>query len=118
MVAEILDKLVADHDGCRVVAYADLATDMVLITNKGHDLRREALDALCREASLTLAAADGGAGQCHTAVTATPDHMKLFLRTGEEAQEALCCICSPTIDMTQFLPALRASLADLAGDSA
>lgn len=117
MVVEILDKLVAEHADCHVVAYADLATDMVLVTNKKHDLRREALDALCREASLTLAAADGGAGQCHTALTATADHLKLFLRASDDAQEALCCICAPDADVKTLLPAIRAGLAEIAGDS-
>lgn len=118
MVAAILDKLVAENAGCQVVAYADLATDMVLVTNKEHSLRREALDALCREASLTLAAADGGAGQCHTAVTVTKDHLKLFLRVTDEAQEALCCICAPDADMATILPAVRAGLSDIAGGDA
>lgn len=118
MVADILEKLVADHEACRVAAYADLATDMVLVTNKGHNLRREALDALCREASLTLAAADGGAGQCHTALTATRDNLKLFIRTDDEAQEALCCVCSPDVDVRALLPAIRAGLAEIAGGNA
>lgn len=113
MVAQILDGLVAKHDACRVIAYADLATDMVLVTNTDHSLRRETLDALCREASLTLAAADGGAGQCHTALTATRDHMKLFLRLDDDAQEALCCVCAPGADIASILPAARDCLSQL-----
>jgi len=120
MVVDELDKLHDGFAGCETLAFADLSTQMILVTNTQSTLRREALDSLCAQAVLVLGTNGQGAlGQsaATAGAVATADTLRVFLRSTEEPNDALCCICSPTIDAEAFLAAARASLATITSTS-
>jgi hypothetical protein len=113
MVADALDKLHDKYPGCETLAFADLSTNMVLITNSNTSFRREGLDSLCTEAALAFgtggrpAIGDTGA---MTAFVATRDHLRIYLRSAQEPTDALCCVCSHDVAVDSFLKDARACL--------
>ncbi len=106
MVVDELDALRDTFEGCRTLAFADLSTRMILVTDSGSNLRREALDALCSEAELTLGANGKpslGSQSSTTAVIASKSAVRLFVRAAGEPNDVLCCICTPEVDVAAFL---------------
>jgi len=113
MVADALDALQNSFDGCETIAFADLSTQMILVTNTGTSHRREVLDNLCAEAALTLGGSRKvtiGTALSSTAVVTGPEQLRVFLRAQKEPSDVLCCVFQPGLDVAAFLPAARACL--------
>lgn len=116
MVADALDAVADRYSACQALAFADLGTSMVLVTNSGTELSREHLDALCAEAAVTLGApgqAALGQGPATLAMTSTPTHTKVFLRGGPDGTDGLCCLCAPSVNLGPFLADVQACFAGI-----
>ena len=111
MVQDALDKVCNDTQGCESLAFVDLSTRMVLVTNADTPESQDTLNLLCAEAALLL---DEG----QIAMAATADHVHVFLRSAADQSDALCCICAPGTNFTTFVPAAQACLTAISGDSA
>ncbi|WP_296371690.1 hypothetical protein [Yoonia sp.] len=108
-----LDALQDRHAGCETVAFADLSTQMVLVTNSQTQLRRETLDMLCAEAAIVLGDAKMvmlGANPGNVAFVATKNQLRIFLRSESEPSDVLCCVCAPNLDVPGFLSDARPCL--------
>ena len=106
MVVDELDTLRQTSGGCTTLAFADLSTHMILVTDTQSTLRREALDALCRQAIATLGASGRaalGTRPARMALVAGSSSVRLFLRAADEPNDVLCCVCTPDIDLNQFV---------------
>lgn len=117
MVADRLDKLHARFPGCRILAFADLTTQMVLVTNSGCAAQRETLDAVCAEAAQTFGSYDRpgfGLSPAGTAIIATPDQLRIYLRDTSDPADGLCCVCDHTIAVDEFVQQARACLDQIA----
>lgn len=118
MASDELDALNGKFPGCETLAFADLATMMVLVTNSSNARSREALDRLCAEATLTLGRVEApamGDSTCNTALSASRDRVSIFLRAEQEPSDVLCCICSPEVDISAFLAEARPCLQKISG---
>lgn len=92
--------------GCEVVAFADLSTNMVLVTNSGCKLARDELNILSTQACASLAAGTDaffGAG----------DGFHLFLRAQSNHTDALICTCTQGADIPHLMQTLRAALNEI-----
>ena len=114
MVVDELDALRDRFDGCRTIAFADLSTQMILVTDSGSNLPRESLDDLCAQAALMLGANGKpflGTQQSSAAALANTGSLRVFVRADQEPNDVLCCICDPSVDAGAFLADARASIA-------
>jgi hypothetical protein len=109
MVADRLQDLVNDWDGCAAAGFADLSAQMVLVHAGNSRYQREALDQLCAEA-VVLLNAPTSTGRVQHAVMAMADQTRIYLRASADPDDALCCICSPDIAVGPFLAAASACL--------
>ena len=113
MVSDTLNALHDQFAGCHTLAFADLSTQMVLVTNTPSTTTREHLDALCAEAASAFGPAGLPALGTHpasTVIIATPDHVRLYLRDPQEPADALCCVCDHTVVVGDFLEKARICL--------
>ena len=113
MVVDELDTLREQFDGCETLAFADLSTQMILVTNSGSSLRREALDNLCAEAALLLGTKGEvplGHNTTNNAVVLNGRSVRIFVRNAAEPSDALCCICGPQTDIAGLAAAANACL--------
>lgn len=118
MATEDLDALHAQFPLCETIAFADLSTEMILVTNSETPHQREALNALCEDAVKSLGkpgTPNFGDAESDTALVATRDRLTLFLRAAEEPTDVLCCISKPNLDVAAFLNAARPILQKISG---
>lgn len=113
MVVDELDALHGKFASCETIAFADLSTQMILVTNTDTKEPREALDLLCAEAALALGTAKKrafGDTPSSAAFVATKNQLRIFLRAPDEPADVLCCVCKPDVDVASFLSDARPCL--------
>ena len=110
MVQAALDAACAEMAGCGTLAFADLSTHMVLMTNSDAPLSQDQLNELCVEAGKCLN--DG-----NLALVADHTETRLFLRSSQEPDDALFCVLDPGCDLKMVLPAVQDCLTQIAGGS-
>ena len=106
MVVDELNALKNTQDACKTIAFADLSTRMILVTDTASNLPREALDALCGQAALALGTKGKvalGEQPCQTALVANKSSVRVFLRAPDEPNDVLCCVCTPNVDVDSFV---------------
>lgn len=117
-VVETLRSVVEAYPQTRLVAYADLASRMVLCSAGSEDLTQEHLDQLCREAQTSFSEplstlADMAFGRAYGSMVIDGAAVKLFLRSEAESDDVLCCICDHGIDLGAFVARLRETLDEI-----
>ena len=91
-------------EGCRLVAYADLSTRMVLQVSADPKPRREEIDALCDLAAQCLDGKslpvffDGEAP--YTALLASGDEVRFFVRSLSDPADALILIVKEPVEQS------------------
>jgi hypothetical protein len=111
-VADELDKLREEVNGCHVAAFADISTGLVLSVSALRRPPQEDLDALSARAAEIL---DGPAAATldeppELALDMSAEHTVAFVRSRTEPSEVLCCVGSAVMDVAGLLDAARATL--------
>lgn len=119
-VAEELQKLRQSEAGCRLVAFADIDAQLVLVSDSAETARRETLDSLCASATRIFEASQTGTGDvltgADTAVEVAGSEMQIFLRNTADPTDVICCICAADTDAVQFITTARQALNDIASE--
>ena len=108
MASEDLDLLQQQFPDCQTLAFADIGTEMVLVTNTGTTLERHALNRLCAEAACTLGRE--GELRAQSALVCTPEEIRFYLRAADHPDDVLICIGRPGLDIAAFRPLAQAFL--------
>lgn len=106
MVVDALDDLLSKCAECRTIAFADLSTQMILVTDTASTLPREALDRLSKQAAEALGLNGRtvlGEKPGQAAVLADKSAVHVFLRASDEPDDVLCCVCTPDVNLDRFL---------------
>ena len=119
-VSEALDTLRSEVSGCTLAAFADLSSRLVLSSSAASKPMQDELDKLSSAAAEALdgALADGtaslwqkdGAEKPDTSMLITGQEARVFLRSPENAAEALACVCAPDSDIADVLNSGREAL--------
>ena len=119
-VSEALDTLRSEVSGCTLAAFADLSSRLVLSSSAASKPMQDELDKLSSAAAEALdgALADGttsiwqkdGAEKPDTAMLITGQEARVFLRSPENAAEALACVCAPDSDIAAVINSGREAL--------
>lgn len=102
-----LDGLRDNHPGCRLAAFGDLGTRLMLRTSSDDTHPQEYLDRICAQAAQNFALSDkvcpdetaSGAG-CQDVVIVTPQDARVMVRSADNPSDFLCCICDPAAPLT------------------
>lgn len=109
MITGELDDLQRQVPACTTLAFADLATQMVLVTNSDTPLERHALNLLCAQAALLLEG-PGQRASARSAITSTQDEICCFLRSDSDPADMLICVGTADLDIDRLRPLARAFL--------
>ncbi len=121
-VAKALDEMRGAVDGCDLVAFADLSSQMVLRASSATKRGQEEIDALTDAALVALAGplAEGAAactgGAPATAVTMTQAEIHVYLRSLTGRSEALIAVCAPDTDVGKIVDHGRETLDRIVAD--
>ena len=116
MVVDALDDLKQSDPSCQMLAFADLSTQMILVTDSSASHPREQLDALCTEAATLLGGRKKpilGTEPTNTAIWSTQSSVRVFLRAAGEPDDVLCCVCAPDVNVDKFVARASACLAQI-----
>jgi hypothetical protein len=121
-VADTLGAMVKAFPQAQLVAFADLSSSMILMTQGKAELTQEHLDRLCQQAKAALDDPLAGLalqafGEPNTAIVMGQAGLRVFLRSESEPADALCCICDPGIDLSAFVASARETLEEISGGS-
>lgn len=119
-VLEALDRLHTQFPACGTLAYADLASGMVLVANSQCALDRHALDALCAEAGCLLGEASSpplGSNAPDIALAQQAGRLLLAFRAPEQPSDALLCLADPELDLGGFRSAARDCLTAISAET-
>lgn len=113
-----LDAMRTGMQGCALVAYADLSSQLVLCTSAASSPAQEEMNALSKAAQLALdgdyaagaAQSWGGGAAAEVSVLMTGAEARLFLRAPDNPSEALMCVCAPDVDLEAAVAEGRATL--------
>ena len=119
-IADEIQNLVENADGCNLVAFADISSKMVLLSKSEIPMAQEKLDGLCLEAAVAF---DGALAKLNetasptTAIVANGTGTNVFLRATPGSNDVLCCMCTPDADVNALLPAARVTLEKISQDA-
>lgn len=121
-----LDRLRREFPACRLAAFADLSTGMVLSTSTDMPVAQERLDRLCAtavelldgESAARVSRATGkqNAGWLSHAMTIDGGEIGVFVRSGKEPRDALCCLCDAAGDLDALIAAAGQCLESVSAD--
>ncbi|MGR3515265.1 MAG: hypothetical protein ACU0GG_21080 [Paracoccaceae bacterium] len=117
-----LDAMRAEVQGCSLVAYTDLTSQLVLSTSAAMKPAQEEMNALSKAAQLALdgtyaesaAPSWGGGAAAEVSVLMTGADARLFLRAPQNPAEALMCVCTPDTDLEAAVSTAQATLQRIA----
>ncbi len=113
-----LDTMRADLEGCVLVAFTDLSSQLVLSSSSASKPAQEEMNALSQAAHLVLdgtyakSASEGWDGNpsAEAAVLMTGAEARVFLRSPANPAEALVAVCAPDTDLDAAVAQARATL--------
>lgn len=102
-VSECLDEMRSGVAGCSLVSFGDLKTGMVLRTSATGRHKQEYLEEIIQQAVLNFEMSDAlfvDNGQAeekgHSVIVATPDDVRIFVRSKKNRSDVVCCVCDRT----------------------
>ena len=119
-VVEELDAMRSDVPGCALVAFTDLASQLVLCTSSAANPVQEEMNALSKAALVALdgSFAEGAApvwqggpdDPAELAMLLTGEEARVFLRSPGKPNEALICVCAPDAPLEDVVARGRSAL--------
>lgn len=114
-VVDSLASVTKAYPQVQAVAFADLSSSTVLVSQGRANLTQEHLDRLCREARASFDDPLFGLsvqafGEPLSAIVLGTDNLRVFLRSQDDPADALCCVCDHGIELKGFVAMLRESL--------
>ncbi|MEM6887955.1 MAG: hypothetical protein AAF636_07415 [Pseudomonadota bacterium] len=100
------------HDHCVVVALVDLSTELILSSSTQDKLAQEKLDRLCQSAARAF-----GTVPASVAVECGSHRTSIFVRSADYADEALCFLGNPDMDLRRVMAAAHSFLEETADDA-
>lgn len=114
-VSETLGNVMKAYPQARLVAFADLSSQMILASQARDEVTQEHLDRLCQQARASFDDPLFGLsveafGEPNAAVVMGRNTLRVFVRSEAEPADALCCVCKPDLDLSAFVATLRETL--------
>lgn len=106
----------ADIPGCRLVAFGDARTRLVLKASHDADVRREVLDQLCEEAASCfdlIGTTVGNTTGQNQAMVLTSKEMRIYVNDADTASDFLCLVCDLQSDPDVITTAAHQALHSL-----
>lgn len=121
-LSERLDRMRSEIAGCSLVSFGDLRTGMALRSSATRPFKQDFLEELLRqaafhfEASARLCAGTEGVGAArHRLMVATPDDVRVFVRSPANSSDVVCCLCEGPETLPQITEHAIGIFRDMSG---
>lgn len=127
-ISDRLESIRRDFPACETLAYADISTSTVLSSSAATQMRQEQLDHLCSTAVEKFGGPSAGvltdfwrgSGAANSdvfhVIVCNAAGFQVFIRSTTSPTDALCCICTPLIEINAFIQGARYHLEEIGHD--
>ncbi|MFK7940965.1 MAG: hypothetical protein AB8B82_16415 [Roseovarius sp.] len=117
-LSDRLDDLRHQVPGCSLVSFGDMSTGLALRTSAARSYKQDYLEDVLRQAvenfQLSDLMTDLMSEGNDLVVVATPDEVRVFVRSRAGNADIVCCICDSASEIPQITQAAQQILSDMA----
>ncbi|WP_371224872.1 hypothetical protein [Roseovarius sp. 2305UL8-3] len=112
-LSDRLDELRQGVPGCTLVSFGELSTGLALRTSASKPYKHEYLEEILQQASLNFSLSDFMSAGNNLVVVATPDEVRIFVRSNEENTDIICCVCQSASEVPQVVQSAQQILTEM-----
>ncbi|MCR9140543.1 MAG: hypothetical protein NXI27_31640 [Alphaproteobacteria bacterium] len=113
-LSDRLDELRHAVPGCKLASFGDLSTGLALRTSASSLYKQDYLEEVLRQASRSFSLSDLMTDDNELAVVATPDEVRIFVRSKAANSDVICCVCETVSDIPLVAQSARRILTEMA----
>ncbi|WP_135502101.1 hypothetical protein [Roseovarius aestuariivivens] len=113
-LSDRLDELRQAVPGCTLASFGDISTGLALRTSASRLYKQDYLEEVLREASQNFALSDLITEDNDLVVVATPDEVRIFVRSKAGNSDILCCVCESASDIPLVAQSAQEILTEMA----
>ncbi len=98
-LSDRLDTLRREVPGCTLVSFGDIATGLALRTSASKQHKQDYLEEILNQAARNFALSDSAMQGSDRVVVATPDEVRIFVRSSEGNTDVVCCVCQSAMEV-------------------
>jgi len=112
-LSDRLDELRQGVPGCTLVSFGELSSGLALRTSASKPYKHEYLEEILQQASVNFSLSDFMASENDLVVVATPDEVRIFVRSSAENTDIICCVCKNASEVPQVVHSARQLLTEM-----
>ena len=112
-LSDRLDELRRDVPGCALVSFGDISTGLALRTSASRQHKQDYLEEVMQQAARNFALSDTMSKDNDMVVVATPDEVRIFVRSSAGNSDVLCCVCDSVAELDHVARAAQRILTDM-----
>lgn len=113
-LSDRLDDLRHQVPGCSLVSFGDISTGLALRTSASRQHKQDYLEEILDQAARTFAVSDLMSQDNDLVVVATPDEVRIFVRSHIGNSDVMCCVCENATEIPAITRHAQRILADMA----
>lgn len=101
-LSDRLDELRQEVPGCALVSFGDISTGLALRTSASRQHKQDYLEEILQQAAQNFALSDFLCEGNDRVVVATPDEIRIFVRSSAGNSDVVCCVCDSAAEVGQI----------------
>lgn len=112
-LSDRLDELRQSVPGCTLVSFGELSSGLALRTSASKPYKHEYLEEILHQADFNFALSDFVCAGNDLVVVATPDEVRIFVRSIAQDSDVICCVCDTAADVPLIVRAAQRLLLEM-----
>lgn len=112
-LSDRLDEMRTEVPGCALVSFGDISTGLALRTSASSKYKQDYLEEIFQQATRNFALSDVMSEGNDRVIVATPDELRIFVRTDTGNSDVVCCVCDGSTDIALVARSARKILSDM-----
>ena len=112
-LSDRLDQLRQEVPGCTLVSFGDISTGLALRTSASCSHKQDYLEEVLHQAAQSFALSDLMTEGNDLIVVATPDEVRIFVRSAAGNSDVVCCVCQSAAEVPLVARCAQKILCDM-----
>ena len=113
-LSDRLDELRQAVPSCTLASFGDISTGLALRTSASRLYKQDYLEEVLRQAAQNFELSDLMAEDNDLVVVATPDEVRVFVRSNAGNSDIMCCVCENASDIPLVAQSAQKILTEMA----
>lgn len=112
-LSDRLDELRQSVPGCSLVSFGELSSGLALRTSASKPYKHEYLEEILQQADLNFALSDFTTQGNDLIIVATPEEVRVFVRSLGEDSDVICCVCNSASEVPLIVESAQQLLLEM-----